>query len=54
MKPNNTENLTDILVEAERMRRVRGSAAAVTPLPTNPKHRKRNKEKARLLQLTLL
>ena len=51
---HNPENLADILVEAERMRRVRGSAPEGSPLPTNPKHRKRNKESERLLQLTLL
>ena len=52
--PKNSENLADILVEAERMRRIRGSAPAVSPSPTNAKLSKRNKEKARLVQLTLL
>ena len=51
---HNPQNLTDVRMEAERLRRVRGSAPKVSTLPSNPKHTKRNKEKARLSQLTLL
>lgn len=51
---HNPQNLTDVRTEAERLRRVRGSATAVSPLPTNPKHTKRNKERERQLQLALL
>ena len=48
------QNLTDVRMEAERLRRGRGSAPKVSTLPSNPKHTKRNKERERQLQLPLL
>lgn len=52
--PKTSENLADDRIQADRLHGGRGSESSISLLPTNSKHRKRNKELERARQLPLL